>query len=327
MIPSHNQGKLEKETIKRHYRRVLRSLPSLNQASLIPSGHITLFFMNTYVLEELNGKFEQAKILQRKDRLFEAAYDEYLDFIGKSVDLAPIIQKLAIKDKFPGFVLYSMFISFMAPSLVNILGNTKIEFPPFWSMPIEEKFHLRQQFQNLTNEAYAGIYGLERQNLAPRHKDTPEKQSRQEKAFCKMSPYKLLETIHENILEEIASSIKHLSITRKNKLKKAMYDEQTCILTINGKMKIKLPIYENEASLCRVLFGKHKKDEPVEFSELHEEMAGSTGEETDIRKLSDQEFRSIYDAMRAVVNRRVCKKANVDENMLERRNKCVVRLV
>lgn len=278
--------------------------------------------MNTYVLEELNGKFEQAKILRRKSRLFETAYDEYLDFIGKSVDLAPIIQKLAIKDKFPGFVLYSMFSSFMAPSLVNLFGDTKVEFPPFWSMPIEEKFHLRQQFQNLINEAYVGIYGLQRQNLAPRHKDTPEKQSRQEKVFYRMSPYKLLETIHENILEEIATSIKHPSITGKNKLKKATYDEQTCILTINGKMKIKLPIYENEASLCRVLFCEHKKNEPVEFEELHEVMTGST----EINKLSDQEFRTIYDAMRAV-NRRVRKEANVDENMLERRNKCIVRLI
>lgn len=244
--------------------------------------------MDFEITEELEEKFEYLEKYKEDSKKFESLVSDYLKYLGESRQLGKIVRKLALNNKIPIPVIKHIFSSFMTPQMLNLFK--KIKYPPFWNDIVEEKFHLQSDFQsflgninNKISKKTASQVNDDELKWMTEGYSTPD--------------FKTIENLHQNLLENILPSVKKGVV----EIKHVEFKEREAVLKINKQIEVNILSLKKGTSLCRVMFNKAKKNEPMEWSVIHEEI---TGLELDFNPdKNPPEQRVVRDAMYSINNK------------------------
>ena len=213
--------------------------------------------MDIITKEELEDKFELIKKSRKNAGNFWSAYFDYLQYLGESKELARIINKLALDNEIPAYLLQEIFDSSMKipshyfspafslqsfiskkPEPLGSFTEEKIEYPPFWSKEIEEKFHLYKKY-------------AESMDVHFDKKKISSKQSRRHHEKDKSgSDLSTLQKLHNNIIRKIYPPE---LLKKKVIVKKFEFESDKSILRINNT-KIDIKKGGKEFLLLQALF-------------------------------------------------------------------------
>lgn len=116
--------------------------------------------MYEIVKEDLEEKMQLILSNQQNKEAFVAHERNYIEYVGKSRELAGIIRQLILEKKIGRRLLLDIFMIFMAPHFFfrHMNEEEHYEFikqepvyPPFWNEKIDDKFHFRQYLANFKN--------------------------------------------------------------------------------------------------------------------------------------------------------------------------------
>jgi hypothetical protein len=185
-----------------------------------------------------------------------------LEYLGKSNELARIINKLAINNEIPANLLQEIFDSSIKmpshyfspafslqsfiskkPEPLGSFTEEKIEYPPFWSEEIEDKFHLYRKYAESIDVHFD-------------KKKTSSKQSHRHNRKDKSEPdLSTLQKLHNNIIRKIYPSE---LLKKKMIVKNFDFDQDKSILKIND-LPVKIMKFGNQYNVLKVIFGKRDK--------------------------------------------------------------------
>lgn len=247
--------------------------------------------MNFETIEELEGKFEYLKKHKGDPKKLDSISDDYIKYIGASKSLGQAIRNLALDNRITTPVIKRLFSSFVVPQMLNPLK--KIECPPFWDNTVEEKFHLQSDFQVFLDNLNEQIR-QQTTNESSLRKDTKSRSRWSSEAYFPVD-FKTIEELHRNLLEETSEEKNAFEI------KHVEFKEREATLKINKQTEVSILTLRKGTSLCRVMFSQAKRNEPIEWSVIYEEI---TGLELDFNSgKNPPEQRVVRDAMYSINNR------------------------
>lgn len=247
--------------------------------------------MNFETIEELEGKFEYLKKHKEGPKKLDSLSDDYIKYLGASRSLGQAIRNLALDNKITTPVIKRLFGSFVVPQMLNPLK--KIEYPPFWDDTVEEKFHLQSDFQVFLNNLNEQIR-QQTTNESRTKKGTKSQLKWSAEAYSPVD-FKTIEELHKNLLGETSKEKSEFEI------KHVEFKEREATLKINKQIEVSILTLRKGTSLCRIMFNQAKRNEPIEWSVIYEEI---TGLELDFNpRKSPPEQRVVRDAMYSVNNR------------------------
>lgn len=270
--------------------------------------------MNFETIEELEEKFDYLRKNKSNQSVYQTCASDYLDYLGRSEELASMIRKLALGGVIPVSLLQLMFNSFMIPGALNLFGKTPIQYPPFWDNFIEERFGLSAKFQRTFLNIQSSIST----------QTSPTKKQKPKDAFSKKD-YGVLEKIHESIVKQSMLSKKQFSNIRKNRIKKIRFNNKELRLIINDEIEIDVQDLTRGSLLCAYMFSsKIKCNEPVDWSTLYEKIIDQEIDFTNKEK-AQRDKRRLRDAMNAV-NEKVRNEFGTEASIFKWKNNQIKRL-
>lgn len=270
--------------------------------------------MNFETIEELEEAFNYLRKNKENQATFQGGVSNYINHLGGNKELAPIIRKLALGKKIPVDILQIMFNSFMMPGVLNLFSKTPLQYPPFWDNLIEEKFGLSAKFQKVF---------LRIQNNVSAQTALTKKQKWKD-SFSKKD-YKVLEKIHESIIEQSMLSTKQFSNIRKGRIKKLRFNNKESKLLVNDKIEVDVQALTTGSLLCAYMFSpKIKCNEPVDWLTLYEKIIDQEIDFTNKGK-TQRDKRKLRDAMNAV-NKKVRSEFGTEANIFKWKDNQIKRL-